>query len=71
MCPWNEKFSRPADDPVLQHDPSMASLDLGELARLDDGTFERRFGGTALERTGAGGLRRNANALRAPPPAEG
>lgn len=60
ICPWNVKFAKPTDDPRLQHDPALAFLDLEELQRLSGEEFERRYGWTALERPGAGGMRRNA-----------
>lgn len=62
VCPWNEKFAQPADDPILEQQPGLAQLDLVELASLDNQTFERRYGWTPLERPGAPGMRRNARA---------
>ena len=60
VCPWNEKFAAPAGDDVLEHDPSLAWLDLDEVQRMTDAEFDRRFGATALKRPGAQGMRRNA-----------
>ncbi len=60
VCPWNIKFASEAADPLLQHDPGLAFLDLDELQRLSDAEFERRYGWTPLERPGAAGMRRNA-----------
>ena len=60
VCPWNHKFARPADDPTLQHDPQLATLDLMELGALSDEEFDHRYGWTALERAGREGMRRNA-----------
>jgi epoxyqueuosine reductase len=59
-CPWNIKFATETHDPSLQHDPAIAFLDLEELQRMSGEEFERRYGGTALERPGADGMRRNA-----------
>lgn len=60
VCPWNEKFARTADDPVLEQDAALAQLDLGGLAEVSDGAFDRRYGWTPLERPGPEGIRRNA-----------
>jgi len=71
VCPWNHRFARPEADPTLGGDPGLAELDLDELVSLDDESFARRYAHTALERTGASGLRRNARALRRGPAAPG
>jgi epoxyqueuosine reductase len=59
-CPWNIKFATETHDPLLQHDPAIAFLDLEELQRMSSEKFERHYGETALERPGADGMRRNA-----------
>ncbi len=60
VCPWNQKFARRAADPVLEHDPALAAVDLSEIIQLSDSDFDKRFGWTALNRPGAKGMRRNA-----------
>ncbi len=60
VCPWNVKFAEVAEDPALEHDPSLARLELSELAQLSDDEFRSRLGKTALTRAGAAWLRRNA-----------
>lgn len=60
VCPWNVKFATEDRGELLENDPTMASLDLRELATISDEGFDRRYGHTALERTGAVGIRRNA-----------
>ena len=60
VCPWNQKFARPAQDAALELDPSRAYEDLAALAEISDDQFRQRFGGTPLERPGAEGMRRNA-----------
>lgn len=60
VCPWNVKFAEAVDDPVLEPDPTLARLDLTALGRTSDNEFRSRFGETALARTGAAGMRRNA-----------
>jgi epoxyqueuosine reductase QueG len=65
VCPWNVKFVEASDDPLLEHDPSLARLDLVQLADVPDEAFRSRYGKTALSRPGAAGMRRNAQlALR-------
>lgn len=66
VCPWNVKFASMAEDAALDRDEALSSLPLPEMARIADREFDRRFGATALSRTGAAGLRRNARALRNP-----
>ena len=63
VCPWNHKFAQPAIDPVLEHEPRLATVDLEEMAEISDGEFDRRYGWTAMERPGAAGMRRNARAV--------
>lgn len=56
VCPWNRFAERGAAFP----EPSGQSLDLVELAGLDNREFKRRFAGTPLERPRRKGLVRNA-----------
>jgi len=60
VCPWNESFASVASDPALQQDPALARIRLDEVTRMSEADFDERFGATAIERTGAVGLRRNA-----------
>ncbi|MBI4420223.1 MAG: tRNA epoxyqueuosine(34) reductase QueG [Gemmatimonadetes bacterium] len=60
VCPWNVSFARQSGDTLLEQDDALAYLNLTDIAALSDREFDRRFGWTALERTGAAGLRRNA-----------
>ena len=60
VCPWNQKFAKEADDPVLAQDRDLATVDLLEMSRITDDDFENRYGATALERPQAAGMRRNA-----------
>ena len=64
VCPWNQKFARPADDPLLEEDGTLEWLELTALESMSSDDFQRRFGTTPLERTGVEGLRRNARAVR-------
>jgi len=65
VCPWNVKFATPAQDRLLQLDPSMEHLDLASLATVTDEDFDRAYGATPLARPGAPGMRRNAEIARA------
>jgi epoxyqueuosine reductase len=65
VCPWNDKFSTATDEPRFAARPEIVRPDLQELATLDDETFSARYADTALERTGASGLARNAKAVTA------
>lgn len=55
VCPWNRKAP-----PALQELLLQPSLDLETVLKLSKEEFSSQFGGTALERTGYDGLRRNA-----------
>ncbi len=65
VCPWNEKFAEPAEDEMLGYDVALARLDLADLAQVSDSTFLARYTGTALERPGPAGMRRNARLVLA------
>ncbi len=60
VCPWNIKFARTADDPILEQDTTLEWLDLERLTRMSEVEFDTRYGATALERPGVNGMRRNA-----------
>lgn len=62
VCPWNHKFAAPANDPVLEQEPSLSTVSLEKMSEISDDEFERRYGWTALERPGPAGMRRNAQA---------
>ena len=64
VCPWNVKFADDEPDPTLAREPPVATVPLDDAVTMTDEEFARRFGDTALSRTGPGGLRRNARALR-------
>jgi epoxyqueuosine reductase len=62
VCPWNLRFAEAA--PAETHPPrdelAGTGPDLFEL--MDQEEFDRRFGGTPLERAGLQGMRRNFRA---------
>ena len=63
VCPWNVRFARASRDPDLAPRPETVRPDLHALVCIDDVAFETRFGETAFERSGADGMRRNAQAV--------
>jgi len=67
VCPWNEKFAVPTEDPELASRPSVtaATVDPAELLAMDDAAFTARYGDTPLARPGRAGMRRNAAAVLA------
>ena len=60
VCPWNISFAKEAHDPVLGLDAALASIPLEPITRATDEELTVRYGWTAMERAGPGGLRRNA-----------
>jgi epoxyqueuosine reductase len=65
VCPWNVRFARPADDPVLAQDAAMEWLELAAFADMSEVEFQQRFAHTPLSRPGLRGMRRNARGARA------
>jgi len=67
VCPWNETFALPTEDPELASRPSVtaAAADAAELLAMDDAAFAARYGDTPFARPGRAGMRRNAAAVLA------
>ncbi len=63
-CPWNHKFSRERDDPVLQFGPGLAMLNVTWLTKVDNEEFTENLGSTPLARAGLAGMLRNAKICR-------
>lgn len=59
VCPWNKK-SPAKNDSAFRPRPDLNPADLIALLELDDESFARKFGPTALARPGRAGLLRNA-----------
>lgn len=59
VCPWNERFATPADDPALRPRHLPPARDWLEM---DHREFSARFGDTALARTGLERVQRNVRA---------
>ncbi|HJR62432.1 MAG TPA: tRNA epoxyqueuosine(34) reductase QueG [Gemmatimonadaceae bacterium] len=64
VCPWNEKFSRPATEPAFAPRDSLGSMDARTLAReilaMSDDEFRAAFKGSPMKRAKLAGLKRNA-----------
>jgi epoxyqueuosine reductase len=62
VCPWNRKVATTADPAFHPQGPGVA-WNLVELLEADDATLRQIIVGTAMERAGTRGLRRNAAIL--------
>ena len=64
VCPWNrpKNLAReaPSDEPDLRLPDRRRRLDLAGLLALDEDGYRERFRGSAMQRAGHEGLRRNA-----------
>jgi len=60
VCPWNLKFAPESAEPRFSPRAELTQPDLATLANIAPPIFERLYGDTALERTGASGIARNA-----------
>jgi epoxyqueuosine reductase len=58
VCPWNQRFAQPGASE--EADPWLTAPALRSLAEISDEEFAERYGGSAFERPGAAGIRRNA-----------
>jgi epoxyqueuosine reductase len=64
VCPWNQPKNlareSPSDEPDLRLPDRRGELDLAGLLALDEAGYRERFRGSAMQRAGHEGLRRNA-----------
>jgi epoxyqueuosine reductase len=65
VCPWNDKFALPTDEPRFTPRREVVAADLQQLAAIDAQAFRRRYAGTAFERAGQAGIARNARQVLA------
>jgi epoxyqueuosine reductase len=64
VCPWNVSFAQETDDRGFAVRDDVATPDVQALRAMTDGDFDERYAGTPFTRPGAGGMRRNAAAVR-------
>jgi epoxyqueuosine reductase len=65
VCPWNQRFAEPTAVSELRPRHSLAGVDETFFETMDEDEFRRRYGGTAFERPGLAGMRRNVRAALA------
>lgn len=58
VCPWN-RFSKPHTEPAFNPLPQLSRMSKPDWEELDEKTFNELFEGTAVERTGYAGVKRN------------
>ena len=59
VCPWNQRFAQPTQEPAFQPRPDALAPRLLDLFALDSSDFRRRFRASAVERAKRRGLLRN------------
>jgi epoxyqueuosine reductase len=64
VCPWNVTFARETADQGFAVREDVATPDVQALRTITDDDFDERYAGTPFTRPGAGGMRRNAAAVR-------
>ncbi len=60
VCPWNQRFAQPTDEPSFEPYPGNVSPTLAELASITPAQWNERFPASALRRIKPEMLRRNA-----------
>ena len=59
VCPWNQRFSRPTQEPAFQPGPDALAPSLVDLLALDAAGFQARFRASPVLRAKRRGLLRN------------
>jgi len=67
VCPWNRK-ARPHNEPAFEPSVLLLNMQKTDWENLDKPTFKKLFKGSAVERTGFKGLRRNIDFLSSETP---
>ncbi|MEL6882352.1 MAG: tRNA epoxyqueuosine(34) reductase QueG [Cyanobacteria bacterium J06607_10] len=62
VCPWNQRFAQPTDEPGFEPYPANIAPTLAKLAEISDDDWNKRFPASALRRIKPDMLRRNAKA---------
>lgn len=65
VCPWNHSFALAASEPRLRLRRHLQAPSPAVLGAINESEFSEQYRGTAFERAGAEGLRRNAQAVLA------
>lgn len=68
VCPWNQKFAHPTQDPAFAPRPLTVAPVAEALLALDEATFTEAFANSPLQRTGLQNLHRNVRAATLPHP---
>jgi len=59
VCPWNQRFARPSEEPAFTPRPEQIAPPLLDLVALDEAGFRQRFRKTPIMRAKRRGLLRN------------
>jgi len=59
VCPWNQRFARPSEEPAYQPGPDTNGLALLDLLSFSEEEFASRFSGSPIKRAKRRGLLRN------------
>lgn len=62
VCPWNQRFAQPSDEPAFQTRPFLAQADLEDFLSLDTPSYQQLLRRSPLKRAKRQGLVRNAAA---------
>jgi epoxyqueuosine reductase len=66
VCPWNQRFAEETGVAEFRPGPHLAAVEEDLVDAMDEEEFAARFAGTAFERAGLHGLRRNLRAVTRP-----
>lgn len=62
VCPWNQRFAQPTDEPGFEPYPWNINPNLADLAQLSEADWQQRFPASALRRIKPQQWQRNAQA---------
>jgi epoxyqueuosine reductase len=62
VCPWN-RFSKPHNEPAFNPKPELIEMKRNDWEEITEEVFKKIFSGSAVERTGYKGLKRNLKFL--------
>ncbi|MCX6149130.1 MAG: tRNA epoxyqueuosine(34) reductase QueG [Ignavibacteriales bacterium] len=64
VCPWNNKFAQPTQEPVFYPKPGHKEIPVDEIILMEKEDFDERFFDSPIRRTKLKGLKRNALFLK-------